>query len=410
MMKNVMTIVLAGGRGERLYPLTKDRAKPAVPFGGIYRIIDFTLSNCLNSNLRKINVLTQYKSISLDRHLRLGWNIFNYELGEYMNIIPPQQRTTDHWYTGTADAIYQNIYSIEAERPEHVMILSGDHIYKMNYQLMFQYHLEKNADVTVGSIEFECAKASKQFGILEINEDHRIIGFEEKPEKPKSIPGLPDKALVSMGIYIFNTDKLLKAVIDNAKKASEHDFGKNIIPAMFKKNKVFAYLFTDENKKDVKYWRDIGTLDAYWEANMDLIEVTPVFNLYDSNWPTRTYQEQHAPAKTVFAQEHKGGRIGLCLDSMISAGSIISGGRVQRSVLSPGVRVNSFSNVFQSILMEGVEIGRHAKIKNAIVDKGVTIPEYSEIGYDLEKDRKLYTVTDSGIVVIPKGITIENDK
>lgn len=410
MMKNVMTIILAGGRGERLYPLTKDRAKPAVPFGGIYRIIDFTLSNCLNSNVRKINVLTQYKSISLDRHLRLAWSIFNYELGEYMNIIPPQQRTTDQWYSGTADAIYQNIYSIEAERPQYVMILSGDHIYKMNYQRMFEYHLQKNADVTVGSIEFDVAKAAGQFGVLEINEDHRIIGFEEKPEKPKSIPGQSDKALVSMGIYIFNTDKLLKAVIENAKKDSQHDFGKNILPAMFKKDKVFAYLFTDENKKEVKYWRDIGTLDAYWEANMDLIEVTPVFNLYDNDWPIRTYQEQHPPAKTVFAQEHKGGRIGLCLDSMISAGCIISGGRVQRSVLSPGVRVNSFSNVFQSILMEGVNIGRHAKIKNAIIDKGVTIPEYSEIGYDLEKDRKLYTVTDSGIVVIPKGITIENEK
>ncbi len=410
MMNNVMTIILAGGRGERLYPLTKDRAKPAVPFGGIYRIIDFTLSNCLNSHVRKINVFTQYKSISLDRHIKLGWNIFNNELGEYINVIPPQQRTSENWYMGTADAIYQNIYSIEAERPEHVMILSGDHIYKMNYEMMFRFHVEKNADVTVGGIEFDVAKAARQFGILEINEDRRIIGFEEKPEHPKTIPGSPDKALSSMGIYIFKTDKLMRAVIEDTKKDSAHDFGKNIIPGMFKKDRVFAYLFVDENKKEVKYWRDIGTLDAYWEANMDLIEVTPVFNMYDKEWPLRTYQEQHPPAKTVFAQEHKGGRVGAALDSIISAGCIISGGKVQRSILSPEVRVNSYSNVFQSILMEGVNIGRHAKIKNAIIDKGVSIPEYAEIGYDLEKDRKHYTVTDSGIVVIPKGATVENDK
>ncbi|HRZ86484.1 MAG TPA: glucose-1-phosphate adenylyltransferase [bacterium] len=409
-MNNVMTIILAGGRGERLYPLTKDRAKPAVPFGGIYRIIDFTLSNCLNSHVRKINVFTQYKSISLDRHIKLGWNIFNNELGEYINVIPPQQRTSENWYMGTADAIYQNIYSIEAERPEHVMILSGDHIYKMNYEMMFRFHVEKNADVTVGGIEFDVAKAARQFGILEINEDRRIIGFEEKPEHPKTIPGSPDKALSSMGIYIFKTDKLMRAVIEDTKKDSAHDFGKNIIPGMFKKDRVFAYLFVDENKKEVKYWRDIGTLDAYWEANMDLIEVTPVFNMYDKEWPLRTYQEQHPPAKTVFAQEHKGGRVGAALDSIISAGCIISGGKVQRSILSPEVRVNSYSNVFQSILMEGVNIGRHAKIKNAIIDKGVSIPEYAEIGYDLEKDRKHYTVTDSGIVVIPKGATVENDK
>lgn len=405
-MKGVMTIILAGGKGERLYPLTKDRAKPAVPFGGIYRIIDFTLSNCLNSDLRKIYVLTQYKSISLDRHLRLGWNIFHPHLGEDLCIIPPQQRSSSHWYEGTADAIFQNIYSVEAERPEHVVILAGDHVYKMNYQKMIQDHLDNDADVTVGALEYP-VEQTREFGVMQVDRTRRLTGFQEKPERAIGLPDDPSKALVSMGIYVFKTSVLIQAVCEDAKKDGPHDFGKSVIPSLIAGHRVFAYPFVDENRKEVQYWRDIGTLDAYWEANMDLVSVQPHFNLYDTDWPVRTYQEQHPPAKTVFAQETPGGRMGQVLDSIISAGCIISGGRVERSVLSPGVRINSYCKVSDSILMEGVEIGRHCEIRRAIIDKGVSIPEGTVIGKNPEEDRKRFFVTPSGIVVIPKGIRLE---
>ncbi len=408
-MKGVMAIVLAGGRGERLHPLTQDRAKPAVPFGGIYRIIDFTLSNCLNSNLRKIYVLTQYKSMSLDRHLRLGWNVFHPHLNEDLCIIPPQQRNSSHWYEGTADAIFQNIYTIEAERPSHVIVLAGDHVYKMNYQKMIQYHLENNADATVGALEFDIEK-THEFGVMQVNAAHRVLGFQEKPEHPISLPENPAKALISMGIYVFKTDVLIAALCEDAQKDTKHDFGKNIIPALVKSHRVFAYPFVDENKKEDEYWRDIGTLDAYWEANMDLVSVHPHLNLYDTEWPIRTYQEQHPPAKTVFAQERPGGRIGLVLDSIISAGCIISGGRVERCVLSPGVRINSYCSVKDSILMEGVSIGRHCRIQKAIIDKGVHVPENMVIGFNPEEDRKHFTLSPSGVVVIPKGTHLEKER
>ncbi len=407
--RRIMTFIMAGGKGERLLPLTKDRAKPAVPFGGIYRIIDFSLSNCINSGLRKIHVLIQYKSISLQRHLRLGWSLFQKDLGEYIDVIPAQQRTGEHWYLGTADAIYQNIYSIEQERPDYVLVLAGDHVYKMNYADMAAFHDRNRAEVTVGVIEMDKERA-QGFGIVEVDAEGRIVGFEEKPRHPKTIPGQPDKCYVSMGIYLFNRVFLEQALIEDAQRQdSTHDFGRDVIPLVARNVRVMAYNFKDENKKESKYWRDIGTLDAYYEANMDLTQVTPLFNLYDREWPVRTYHEQWPPAKTVFADQSTG-RIGMVLDSLVANGCIVSGGNVLRCVLSPDVRVNSFASVEDSILMEHVEVGRYAKVRRAIVDKDVVIPRYAEIGYNLEQDRQRFHVTDSGIVVVEKGTIIEEPR
>ncbi|MDD5431983.1 MAG: glucose-1-phosphate adenylyltransferase [Candidatus Omnitrophica bacterium] len=409
MTGNVLTFIMAGGKGERLYPLTKDRTKPAVPFGGIYRIIDFTLSNCINSGMRKIYLLTQYKSASLQRHIRLGWNILSSELGEYIEILPAQQRIGDSWYLGTADAIYQNLYTLEMDHPKDVLILAGDHIYKMNYFTMVNFHREKDADLTVGVVEVEKEMAS-QLGVIEVDKSGMVIGFQEKPAKPKTIPSKPDKIYASMGIYVFKHPVIVHELEEDAKKsASNHDFGKDIIPQMLKKNlKIAAYNFDDENKRGLQpYWRDIGTIDAYYEANMDLVQVDPTFNLYDKEWPTRTLQEQFPPAKTVFAGDEVTGRIGLVLDSIVSGGCIVSGGRVQRSILSPNVRINSYSEVYDSILMEGVNVGRYAKIKRAIIDKDVIIPQGMVIGYDPEEDKKRFTVSDSGIVVVAKKTEIK---
>ncbi len=405
-MLNVLTMVMAGGKGERLHPLTLHRAKPAVPFGGAYRIIDFTLSNCINSKLRKIIVLTQYKSHSLERHLNLGWNFLNPELGEYIMTLPPQQRVDEHWYQGTADAIYQNIYSIEKESPEHLLVLSGDHIYKMDYSKMLAFHRHRKADATVGAIEVPREDA-RGLGIIDVDTDYNIKGFKEKPRQPKPIPGKEHLSFASMGIYIFNTSVITQFLKEDAAMSSTHDFGKDVIPSMFKRCKVVAYNFRDENKKKAKYWRDVGTIDSYWEANMDLSSVDPLFNLYDKGWPLRTYQGQYPPAKFVFAQEFKGGRLGIALDSVISGGSIISGGRVQNSVLSQNVRVNSYSEVYDSIIMENVDIGRHCRIKKAIIDKDVTVPQGTTIGYDPVEDRKRFTVSPGGVVVVAKGQMIK---
>jgi glucose-1-phosphate adenylyltransferase len=408
---SILAMILAGGKGERLHPLTIHRAKPAVPFGGIYRIIDFTLSNCINSGIRKIAVLPQYKSLSLDKHLRLAWNLFSGELNEFIISVPPQQRVGNKWYQGTADAIYQNIYMIEKDAPDHLMVLAGDHIYKMDYAEMLRFHREKKADATVAAIEMP-RKMATDFGIVEVNDDYRVIGFEEKPLDPKPIPGQPDLVFASMGIYLFNTKKAIEHLEFDAlreEKDTAHDFGKNIIPQMMKIDRVYAYNFKDENKKEAKYWRDVGTIDAYWEANMDLVSVDPMLNLYDKAWPIRTYQAQNPPAKFVFAQEKKGGRLGIALDSIVAHGCIVSGGRVQNSVLSPNVRVNSYSEVQDSILMENVDIGRRCRIRRAIIDKDVVIPPGTEIGYDLEKDKKRYYVTPSGIVVIAKGTEVSEE-
>lgn len=407
---SILAMILAGGKGERLHPLTIHRAKPAVPFGGIYRIIDFTLSNCINSGIRKIAVLPQYKSLSLDKHLRLAWNLFSGELDEYIISVPPQQRVGDKWYQGTADAIYQNIYMIEKDAPDYILVLAGDHIYKMDYSEMFRFHQEQNADATVAAIEVPKKSAAAAFGVLEVGKDDcRIVGFEEKPRNPKPIPGRPDLTFASMGVYLFNTKTLVEHLKSDALQDTAHDFGKNIVPQMMKASRVCAYNFKDENKKEAKYWRDVGTIDAYWEANMDLVSVDPLLNLYDNAWPIRTYQAQNPPAKFVFAQEKKGGRLGIALDSIVAHGCIISGGRVQNSVLSPNVRVNSYSEVRDSILMENVDIGRRCRIRKAIIDKDVVIPPGTEIGYNAAEDKKHYHVTPSGIVVIPKGMEVREE-
>ncbi|MBI5101450.1 MAG: glucose-1-phosphate adenylyltransferase [Nitrospirae bacterium] len=405
-MNHVLALVLAGGKGERLHPLTLDRAKPAVPFGGKYRIIDFTLSNCINSNLRRIVVVTQYKSLSLDRHLALGWeHLLNPELGEYIFSVPPQQRIDERWYQGTADAVFQNIYLIEKENPRYILVLSGDHVYKMNYADMFDYHVRNGAAGTVATIKID-KKDAGAFGIVEVDAGSRIIGFHEKPESPVTIPGDPEHCYASMGLYLFNTDEIISELRADSVTSSAHDFGKNILPAMMGCGGLYAYEFKDENRKEAKYWRDVGTIDAYWEANMDLVSVDPHFNLYDRDWPVRTNQGQYPPAKFVFAQEYKGGRLGISLDSIISGGCIISGGRVQNSVLSPNVRVNSFVDIRESILMENVEIGRSCRIRKAIIDKDVYVPSGTIIGYDPEADRERFVVSEGGVVVIPKGAEI----
>jgi glucose-1-phosphate adenylyltransferase len=395
---DTIVCLLAGGQGERLYPLTRDRAKPAVPFGGMYRIVDITLSNCINSNLRKIFVVTQYKALSLNRHLREGWSIFSDELDEFLQVLPPMRRVGEHWYQGTADAAYQNLYSLGSEPCKYVLILSGDHVYKMNYQLMLQQHIEAGADVTIGTIEFDRAVAS-QFGVIEIDNNNRIVGWEEKPANPKPSPRNPGKSNVSMGIYCFNRDFLIDTLIaDAADTNSSHDFGKDVIPKLIGKGRVYSYNFRDENKKEAKYWRDVGTIEAYYDANMDLVSVSPIFNLYDFDWPIRTYQQQYPPAKFVFAQE--GRRMGIAIDSMVSMGCIVSGGRVSNSILSHDVRINSYAEVESSILYSHVNIGRYSRIRRAIIDRAVRIPEGTQIGFDLEEDRKKYHVSEGGIVVV----------
>ncbi|MHB8154827.1 MAG: glucose-1-phosphate adenylyltransferase [Candidatus Omnitrophota bacterium] len=403
MMRKVLTFIMAGGKGERLLPLTKDRTKPAVPFGGIYRIIDFTLSNCINSGMRKIYILTQYKSASLQRHIRLGWNFLPSELGQFIELLPAQQRIGDSWYMGTADAIYQNLYTLEMDRPDEVLILAGDHIYKMNYYSMIDVHREQNADLTVGVVEIDRSK-SKHLGVVEADAQGRVTGFHEKPANPKTIPDKPDKIYGSMGIYVFNQSVLMRELLEDAKNnKSSHDFGKDIIPQMLKKGmKVVAYNFRNKDMGE-EYWRDIGTIDAYYEANMELIQVNPTFNLYDQEWLIRTFQEQYPPVKTVHSGDKEEGRVGLVLDSIVSEGCVVSGGRVQRSILSPNVRINSFSEVYDSILMESVHVGRHAKIKRAIIDKDVSIPQGMVIGFNLEEDKKRFFVSESGIVVVAKG-------
>jgi len=408
MMHKVLAFVMAGGKGERLWPLTKDRTKPAVPFGGIYRIIDFTLSNCVNSGLRRIYILTQYKSASLQRHIRLGWTIFSSDLGEYIEILPAQQRIGETWYLGTADAIYQNLYTLELDNPTEVLILAGDHVYKMNYYHMIDFHREVEADLTVGVVELDKERAS-QLGVVEVDGIGRVVGFEEKPKTPKTIPNKPDKIYASMGIYVFKHQVIEEELAQDARSNnSSHDFGRDIIPQMIKKQrKVVAFNFIDENKKQAQYWRDIGTIDAYYEANMDLVQLDPLFNFYDKDWPIRTFQEQFPPAKTVFSGNEITSRVGLVLDSIVASGCIISGGRVQRSVLSPNVRINSYCEVYDSILMEGVNVGRYAKVKRAIIDKDVSIPQGMVIGYDLAEDKKRFHVTESGIVVVAKGTEIK---
>jgi glucose-1-phosphate adenylyltransferase len=407
-MENVLAILLAGGRGERLDPLTRDRAKPAVCFGGNYRIIDVTLSNCVNSSLRRILILTQYKALSLNRHIRLGWNILANELGEFIDILPPTKRVGDDWYTNTANAVFQNLHTIVQESPGYVLVLAADHIYKMNYALMVEQHRRSGAEITVATI-LEKPEDASRFGVAEIDADGRLVGFEEKPAVPRRMsPYNPDYVSASMGVYLFNTSTLVRMLREDAlDESSSHDFGKNIIPKAIQESKVYSFNFLDENAKEALYWRDVGTLDAYYEANMDLVSVSPIFNLYDRHWPIRTRQEQHPPAKFVFASEGgtEGRRMGLALDSIVSPGCIVSGGRVTNSVLSPNVRINSYSEVDSSILFWNVVVGRRSRVRRAIIDRDVVIPENTEIGFDAELDRaRGYLVTENGITVVPSPV------
>jgi glucose-1-phosphate adenylyltransferase len=405
-MKDVLTLILAGGKGTRLDPLTRDRAKPAVPFGGLYRIIDFTLSNCVNSNLRRVLVLTQYKARSLDRHIAAGWGFLSRQLDEYIDVLPPQQRIDEHWYKGTADAIYQNIYSIEKADPRYVLILAGDHIYKMDYGDLVLSHIKHGADLTVGCIPVPL-RDSANFGVMHIDAEARVKAFHEKPRKPAPMPDDAQHCLASMGIYIFTARPMYELLCQDATHPnSEHDFGKNLIPGMIDTHKVYAYRFRDKNRKAVPYWRDVGTLDAYYQANMDLVDVDPVLNLYDREWPIRTHQPQLPPPKFVFSDEgpRDKARRGEAHDSMVCHGCIISGGHVRRSILSPNVRVNSYAVVENSILFDGVDVGRHCRIRRAIIDKDVKIPQNTTVGYDLEHDRQRgFLVTEQGIVVIAKA-------
>ncbi len=398
--EDVLVIVLAGGVGERLSPLTRDRAKPAVYFGGPYRIIDFVLSNCVNSGLRRVFIATQYKSLSLNRHIRQGWNVVSEELGEFVEILPPQKRVGEQWYQGTADAVYQNLYSIVREAPRYVVVLAGDHVYKMDYMKMLRFHQEKAATVTLAAIEVPLDDG-RRFGIVAVDETDRVTGFLEKPERPPHMPGHEHLALASMGIYVFNHDVLVQALeADAARPDSHHDFGKDIIPSLIGDGRAFAYAFYDENKKAAKYWRDIGTLDAYYEANMDLCHVNPEFNLYDPEWLLRTYMPQAPPAKFVFAEDR---RRGEAQDSLISQGCIVSGSQIHGSILCPNVRVHSFCTIDQSILMPGVRVGRHARIRQAIIDRDVHVPRGAMIGYDHEEDRRRHTVSEGGVVVVAAG-------
>jgi len=410
LVRETLTLVLAGGQGERLYPLTRDRSKPAVPFGSAYRIIDFTLSNCINSGLRQIYVLTQYKSYSLDKHLQRGWNIFSYEAGEFMYRIPPQHRVGQKWYQGTADAVYQNIYLLENRRPAHVLILSGDHIYRMDYGELLRFHSGTDGCMTLSAAVVP-REGANEFGILEVDESWRVIGFEEKPENPKTIPGDPDHCLVNMGVYIFDTENLVRELSNDVKRQdSRHDFGRDIIPELVNRGEVYAYPFRDEETGDSLYWRDIGTLDSYYAANMDLVSRRPSFDLYDSSWLFRAWQPPVPPCKSVHGFTEDGTLPGIVEDSIVGGGAVISGGRVERSILGRGVRVNSYSNVADSIVMDNVEIGRYAKIQRAIIDKNVVIPEGFEIGFDVEKDRRLFNISAGGIVVVPKDMDLSDQE
>jgi glucose-1-phosphate adenylyltransferase len=402
-MEHVLAILLAGGAGERLHPLTRDTAKPAVSFGGIYRIIDFTLSNCINSEIRRIFILTQYKALELIRHLRSAWSFLPGEMSEFIEVIPPMKRVHEDWYLGTADAVYQNLESVEVENPNQVLILSGDHIYKMNYLEMMDWHKRLGADVTIATLQIPPQEAGR-FGIVDIDEHYGIRSFEEKPQHGNPIRSIfnPEMVSASMGIYIFEREVLHKALIEDAANPdSAHDFGKDVLPRCIGRHRVVAYDFRDINGKSARYWRDVGTLDAYYDANMDLVSVTPEFNLYDERWPIRTRLVQQPPAKFVFAQE--GRRMGVAIDSIVSPGCIVSGGRVTHSVLSPGVRVNSYCEIEASILLSNAQVGRYSRIRRAIIDANVHVPESSVIGFDPEEDRRNGRhISESGIVVVSR--------
>lgn len=395
--RETLALILAGGRGSRLKHLTLWRAKPAVPFGGKFRIIDFPLSNCVNSGIRRIGVLTQYKAHSLIVHIQRGWSFLRGEFGEFVEILPAQQRIETSWYAGTADAVYQNLDIIRAHGPGYVLILAGDHIYKMDYGAMIAHHVERQADLTVGCIEVPLEKA-RAFGVMSVDEAGRIVRFTEKPDEPEPIPGKPDLALASMGIYVFNTPFLFEQLIKDADMpGTTHDFGRDIIPSVIERYRVMAYPFRDVQKGAQAYWRDVGTVDAFWEANLELIGVTPELNLYDEDWPIWTYQQQLPPAKFVFDEP---GRRGVAIDSMVSGGCVISGATVRHSLLFSNVRVHSYAEVVDSVVLPDVDIGRNARIRRAVIDKGCRIPPGTVIGEDPGEDARRFHVTEGGVVLV----------
>ncbi len=395
--RNTLALILAGGRGSRLKHLTMWRAKPAVPFGGKFRVIDFPLSNCVNSGIRRIGVLTQYKAHSLIHHIQKGWGSLRGDFGEFVELLPAQQRIESSWYAGTADAVYQNLDIVRNHNPEYVLILAGDHVYKMDYGPMIAYHVRKGADLTVGCVHVPLDRAS-DFGVMATDEEGRIVRFDEKPKNPTpAVPG-GDTALGSMGIYVFSARFLYEQLIKDADtKKSQHDFGHNVIPEAMTRYRVMAYAFAGDSGGESAYWRDVGTLDAYWEANMELIGVTPELNLYDTSWPIWTHQEQHPPAKFIFDDD---GRRGMAVDSMVSGGCVISGAVVRHSLLFSAVRAHSYAEVVDSVVMGNVDIGRHTRIRKAIIDKGCQIPAGSTIGWDHEEDARRYHVTPAGVVVV----------
>ncbi len=395
--RGTLAVIMAGGRGERLRDLTEDRCKPATPFGGKFRIVDFVLSNCVNSGIRQVSVLTQYKAHSLVQHIQRGWGYLRGEFGEFVEIIPAQQRLGPEWYQGTADALWQNMEIIRAHRPLHVLVLAADHIYKMDYGPLIGMHVEKEADITVGVVEVPLDRA-KEFGVLTIDESNRVLRFDEKPQNPQPVPGRPDIALASMGIYVFNPkllERLLRA--DSEDPDSAHDFGRNIVPAAIDKLRVFAYPFEDVRTKAQNYWRDVGTVDAYYEANMELVRVSPELNIYDEQWPIWTYQEQLPPAKFVFDDPD---RRGAAIDSMVSGGCIISGSRVTRSLLFSNVRVSDYSTIEQSVVLPRVRVGERCVIKRAIIDEGALVPDGMQIGVDPAADKERFYVTEAGVVLV----------
>lgn len=395
--KETLALILAGGRGSRLGPMTMWRAKPAVPFGGKFRIIDFPLSNCINSGIRKIGVVTQYKSHSLIKHLQQGWSFLRGEFGEYVELLPAQQRIETSWYMGTADAVYQNLDIIRSDYPTYIVVLAGDHIYKMDYGQMLGFHVENKADLTVGCFEMPQEMASS-FGVMSVDDAGRICSFQEKPKNPDSVPGKPNRALASMGIYVFNTDFLVEELIKDADtSSSQHDFGHDIIPSVIDRCRAFAYSFRDDKRNRQAYWRDVGTIDAYWEANMELISVTPELNLYEMEWPIWTYQIQAPPAKFVFDDND---RRGMAVDSMVSGGCIISGSMLRRSLLFSNVRLHSYSTIEDSVVLPDVTIGEHCRIRRAVIDSHCYIPPRTVIGYDPEEDGKRFHTSSSGVVLV----------
>jgi glucose-1-phosphate adenylyltransferase len=400
-LEKTISIILAGGIGSRLHPLTADRAKPAVPFGGRYRIIDFTLSNCLHSGLRRILVLTQYKSHSLQKHLRDGWSIYNPELEEYITPVPPQMRTGESWYSGTADAIYQNLYLLERSGAEYALILSGDHIYRMDYAAMLQHHYDSGAELTMACQTVGLEQA-RSFGVVTVDEEDRIISFKEKPENPPSIPGDPAHALASMGVYVFSMDLLARLLYEDHSRDSSHDFGKDILPSMVGVHRMNAYRFggTSGRVTADRYWRDVGTIDAYYEANMDLLEPLPAIDLYQGDWPIRTYEGQHPPARSVHG---KLGREAEIVNCMLASGTVIVGGTLRHAILFPSVRVEEGAVIENSLLFEDVTVEEGAQLQRCIVDKHVVIPAGEKIGFDRARDAERFTVSDRGIVVVAKG-------